>query len=149
MVVLFGNPRSDIAYNKERLVYSKCLITFKSSLWLLYCLVTCLLYYLYWRTCPYLPLICFASGSAAVGISLQKYRNRSKLRGALIGAVFGAVLSLIVEFALLYLLLENFEDEGLGYIRSVLVFAPLVSLIGLLSGFFVWVAERYLLRVEL
>lgn len=116
----------------------------KVILFLLYCFVITLLYYFFGMTYPYAPLLCFASGTAAFGFGWQKHRNRNKLCGALIGGMIGAVLSFSVQFALTYLMFDNFEDEGLGYARSVLLFAPLISLLGLLAGFFIWGAAGWL-----
>lgn len=87
------------------------------------------------------PVLSFASWLMFTALcSLFGYRLQQALRlpmhwlGALAGGALGAEVMLAATLAWGYLRQEPFEDEGLGYVGSLVVWSPYVVLLGLGVG---------------
>ena len=114
------------------------------SLLLAVTLIACLLglYIGLWELAPiplaFATLIIFTF----LGTGWDWQRGSRGWTGACLGGVLGANLAVAFHFICGYTLVEGFEDEGLGLVGAVLIFAPYATLIGAFYGLCFWVAAH-------
>ena len=82
-----------------------------------------------------ISLLMFTVLCALYGYRLQRgLRLPMPWLGAIIGGALGAEGLLASSLAWAYVMPEPFEDEGLGYVGSLVVWSPYVLLLGLCVG---------------
>ena len=110
------------------------------ALFLLVTLVACFIgmYASLWKSSPLLPAFITVITASLLGVAMQWQRNRCSIGGPIIGGIVGANLAVSAHFVCGYTMLDFFEDEGLGLIGGVWIFAPYATICGIVLGGFVW-----------
>jgi hypothetical protein len=96
------------------------------------------LYLFLWKDHQLVPHLVTIILGAVLGVWPERSRGIYEGVSALIGGIIGANVALTMHLICGYTMLDYFEDEGLGFVRSLLALSPFASVIGIVLAGLVW-----------
>ncbi len=97
------------------------------------------LHLLLWKDHQLVPQLFTVILGAVLGVWPERSRGIYEGISALIGGIIGANVALTMHLICGYTMLDYFEDEGLGFVGSLIALSPFASIIGIVLAVLVWI----------
>lgn len=97
-----------------------------------------------WRQAPVVAALFTTSAVAAIGMAVQRSRQKNGLLGAIAGGAIGGITSVALHKVCCEALLlpDEYEHSGLDLAGYTLGFGPPAAIVGIAIGGIVWAATR-------
>jgi len=87
---------------------------------------------------PLTPVFAAMTCGTILGLWWQYPPGRRAAACTIAGGAIGGVIALVVHLAVSYTVIEHFEDEGLGFLGSLIALSPFFAVCGAIIGSIVW-----------